>query len=146
MFSYIKKSDVSYIVVNFIPIPRFMSIPFRILSPFHSAFYPHSVPPFRSAFYPHFVPPFRSAFYPHSISPFRHSGSAFYPNHHCPMQGNCLQANVVYKAEITTADNNETKTYIGVTANEFKIRFRNQTKSINETENSKSSEIMMTET
>ena len=53
-------------------------------------------------------------------------------NHNqCPMQGNCLQANVVYKAEITTADNNETKTYIGVTANEFKIRFRNHTKSIN---------------
>ena len=53
-------------------------------------------------------------------------------NHNqCPMQGNCLQANVVYKAEITTTDNNETKTYIGVTANEFKIRFRNHTKSIN---------------
>ena len=65
-------------------------------------------------------------------------------NHnHCPMQGNCLQANVVYKTEITTTDNNETKTYIGVTANEFKIRFRNHTKSIsnikyqNETELSK---------
>ena len=46
------------------------------------------------------------------------------------MQGNCLQANVVYKAEITTTDNNQTKTYIGVTANEFKIRFRNHTESI----------------
>ena len=49
----------------------------------------------------------------------------------CPMQGNCLQANVVYKADITATDNNETKTYIGVTANEFKTRFRNHTKSIN---------------
>ena len=30
-------------------------------------------------------------------------------NHNqCPMQGNYLQANVVYKAEITTTDNNET--------------------------------------
>ena len=44
-------------------------------------------------------------------------------NHNqCPMQGNCLQANVVYKAEITTTDNN---------VNKFKIRFRNHTKSIN---------------
>ena len=53
-------------------------------------------------------------------------------NHNqCPMQGNCLQANVVDKADITTTDNNETKTYIGVTANEFNTRFRNHTKSIN---------------
>ena len=38
-------------------------------------------------------------------------------NHNqCPMPGNCLQANVVNKAEITTTDNNETNTYIGVTA------------------------------
>ena len=49
----------------------------------------------------------------------------------CPMQGNCLQANVVYKADITTTDNNETKTYIGVTANDFMTGFRNHTKSIN---------------
>ncbi len=49
----------------------------------------------------------------------------------CPIQGHCLQANVVYKAEVTTTDNNETKTYIGVTATEFKTRFRNRTKSLN---------------
>ena len=48
----------------------------------------------------------------------------------CPMQGNCLQANVVYKADITTTDNNERKTYIGLTTNEFKTRFRNHTKYI----------------
>ena len=48
----------------------------------------------------------------------------------CSMQGNHLQANVVYKADITTTDNNETKTYIGVTTNEFKTRFQNHTKSI----------------
>ena len=47
------------------------------------------------------------------------------------MQGNCLQAGVVYKADITTTDNNETKTYIAVTANEFNTRFRKHTKSIN---------------
>ena len=49
----------------------------------------------------------------------------------CPMQGHCLQDNVVYKAEVTTSDNNETKSYIGVTANAFKTRFRNHTKSLN---------------
>ena len=58
--------------------------PFRVLSPFRSAFYPHSIPPFRSAFYPHSVPPFRSAFYPHSVPrfipiPFRISVPRFIP-------------------------------------------------------------------
>ena len=89
MFSYIKKNDVSYIVVNFIPIPRFIPMPFHhsvprfipipfcVLSPFCSAFYPHSVPPFRSRFYPYSVPLFRSTFYPHSVPLFL---SAFYPH------------------------------------------------------------------
>ena len=88
MFSYIKKNDESYIVVNFISIPRFIPmpfrhsvprfipIPFRVLSPLCSAFYPHSVPPFRSRFYPYSVPLFRSAFHPHSVPLFL---SAFYP-------------------------------------------------------------------
>ena len=49
----------------------------------------------------------------------------------CPTQGHSLQDNVVYKAEVTTTDNNETKSYIGVTANAFKTRFRNHTKSLN---------------
>ena len=49
----------------------------------------------------------------------------------CPIQGKCLQTNVVYKADVTTTDNNETKTYIGVTANKFKTRYRNHHKSIN---------------
>ena len=31
-----------------------------------------------------------------------------------------LQANVIYKADVTTTDNNETKTHIGVAANNFK--------------------------
>ena len=38
----------------------------------------------------------------------------------CPTQGNCLQANVIYKADVKTTDNNETKTYKGVTASNFK--------------------------
>ena len=59
----------------------------------------------------------------------------------CPIQGDCLQTNVVYKAEITTTDNNETKTYIGVTANEFKTRFRNHTKSIKSTKYQNETEL-----
>lgn len=61
----------------------------------------------------------------------------------CPIEGKCLQKNVVYKADVTTTDNNETRTYIGVTANAFKTRHRNHTKSFrnkqysNETELSK---------
>ena len=49
----------------------------------------------------------------------------------CPIQGNCLKTNVIYKAEVTTTDNNETRTYIGVTANDFKTRYRNHSKSLN---------------
>ena len=49
----------------------------------------------------------------------------------CPTQGKCLQKSVVYQAEVTATDNNETKIYIGVTANDFKARYRNHQKSLN---------------
>ena len=61
----------------------------------------------------------------------------------CPTGGKCLQKSVVNKAEVTTADNQEKKVYIGVTANAFKERYRNHRKSFknwkyaNETELSK---------
>ena len=38
---------------------------------------------------------------------------------------------MVYQAKVTATDNNETKTYIGVTANDFKARYRNHQKSLN---------------
>ena len=47
----------------------------------------------------------------------------------CPIPGNCLTKSVVYQAEVTTNDNDETKKYIGITANEFKQRYRNHAKS-----------------
>ena len=47
----------------------------------------------------------------------------------CPIAGNCLAKNLVYQADVTTTDNGETKNYIGVTANDFKQRYRNHTKS-----------------
>ena len=58
------------------------------------------------------------------------------------MSNTCLAKSLVYKAEVST-DKDNAKVYIGVTANSFKERFRNHTKSIknerhgNETELSK---------
>ena len=60
-----------------------------------------------------------------------------------PLPGKCQTKNLIYRANITTADNGETKHYIGMTANPFKERYRNHTKSFkdkkyaNETELSK---------
>ena len=61
----------------------------------------------------------------------------------CLLQGKCQTKNVIFRANITTADSGETKHYIGMTANPFKERYRNHTKSFkdkkyaNETELSK---------
>ena len=57
--------------------------------------------------------------------------------------GKCMTNNVIYKAEVTTTDNQTTKQYVGMTSNAFKNRFRNHQKSFrdkkhqNETELSK---------
>ena len=48
----------------------------------------------------------------------------------CPTEGKCLTKSVVYKAEVTTTDDNARQTYIGVTANDFKTRYRNHLKSL----------------
>ena len=40
----------------------------------------------------------------------------------CPADGNCLTRSVVYKADVTSTDDITTQTYIGVTANDFKIQ------------------------
>ena len=40
----------------------------------------------------------------------------------CPMDGNCLIDNVVYKAKVVDSDNN-TNTYTGLTSNTFKKRY-----------------------
>ena len=42
----------------------------------------------------------------------------------CPLNGKCLTKSVIYKASVTTHDGNEeARTYIGLTKNEFKERF-----------------------
>ena len=48
----------------------------------------------------------------------------------CPVNGYCLSSNVIFKAEVTTDDNNNTRSYIGATANNFKTRYRNHCKSM----------------
>ena len=47
----------------------------------------------------------------------------------CPLDGNCLQSSVIYQATVTRKDNNTTETYIGLTENDFKTRYRNHTAS-----------------
>lgn len=47
----------------------------------------------------------------------------------CPVEKKCLSESVVYQADVTTVDNNETKSYVGVTGGPFKNRYRNHTKS-----------------
>ena len=41
----------------------------------------------------------------------------------CPLDGECRTSNIIYKATVTTED--KTETYVGLTANEFKTRYRN---------------------
>ena len=41
-----------------------------------------------------------------------------------------MTRSVVYKADVTSTDDNTTQTYIGVTANDFKTRYRNHFKSL----------------
>ena len=41
----------------------------------------------------------------------------------CPLNGECLVSEVVYQATVTTGDKKET--YIGLTATQFKGRYRN---------------------
>ena len=47
----------------------------------------------------------------------------------CPLKGNCLQSSVIYQATVTRNDNNTIETYIGLTENDFKTRYRNYTAS-----------------
>ena len=47
----------------------------------------------------------------------------------CPLEGNCLSKGIVYQAQVTSAS--KTETYVGLTATEFKARFRNHQVSFN---------------
>ena len=47
----------------------------------------------------------------------------------CPMTGKCLSRSVIYQADVSTDNESATKSYVGVTANQFKERYRNHVKS-----------------
>ena len=49
-------------------------------------------------------------------------------NMECPLNGNCLKMDVLYKAKCL-ADDEPTKDYIGITATTFKVRHTNNTSS-----------------
>ncbi len=59
----------------------------------------------------------------------------------CPLNGNCLQKSVIYQATVTRQDNNTTETYVGLTENEFKTRYRNHTSSFRHTKHRHSTEL-----
>ena len=43
----------------------------------------------------------------------------------CPLQNECMNKDIVYKATISTSNTDDTKHYIGMTSNTFKERYRN---------------------
>ena len=59
----------------------------------------------------------------------------------CPLNGNCLQLSLIYQATVTRKDNSTTETYIGLTVNDFKTRYRNHTSSFRHTKLRNSTEL-----
>ena len=59
----------------------------------------------------------------------------------CLRNGNCLQSLLIYQATITHKDNGTTETYIGLTENDFKTRYRTHTTSFWHTKHRNSTEL-----
>ena len=59
----------------------------------------------------------------------------------CPLDGNCLQPSVIYQATVTRKENNTTETYIGLTENDFKTRYRNHIASFRHAKHKNSTEL-----
>ena len=59
----------------------------------------------------------------------------------CPLNGNCLQSSLIYHATVTRKDNGTIETYIGLTGNDFKTRYRNHTASFRHTKHRNSTEL-----
>ena len=59
----------------------------------------------------------------------------------CPLNRNCLQSSLIYQATVTRKDNSTTETYIGLTENDFKTRYRNHTASFRHTKHRNSTEL-----
>ena len=59
----------------------------------------------------------------------------------CPLNGNCLQSSPIYQATVAREDNTTTETYIRLTENDFKTRYRNHTASFRHTKHRNSTEL-----
>ena len=59
----------------------------------------------------------------------------------CPLNGNCLQSSVIYQATVIRTDNNTSETYIGLTGNDFKTRYRNHIASFRHAKHKNSTEL-----
>ncbi len=59
----------------------------------------------------------------------------------CPLNENCLQKSVIYQATVTRQDNNTAETYVGLTENEFKTRYRSHTSSFRHNKHRHSTEL-----
>ena len=59
----------------------------------------------------------------------------------CPLNGNCLQLSVIYQETIKRNDNNTSETYIGLTENTLKTRYRNHMASFHHTKHRNSTEL-----
>ena len=47
----------------------------------------------------------------------------------CPLKGNCLAKNIIYKASVSQPETNKASAYIGLTQGSFKTRFNQHTSS-----------------
>ena len=59
----------------------------------------------------------------------------------CPLDGNCLIKNVIYKATVSTATEKSDKVYIGSTRRSFKARYNEHKASFNSASNEPSSKL-----
>ena len=59
----------------------------------------------------------------------------------CPLAGNCLQSSVIYQATVIRKDNKTSQTYVGLTENSFKTKYRNHTSSFRHANNKNSTEL-----
>ena len=60
-------------------------------------------------------------------------------NNTCPMEGNCLASDVIYKATVKTPNN--TASYIGLASGPFKMRYNNHIKSFRHERYEKETEL-----
>ena len=59
----------------------------------------------------------------------------------CPLNGNCFQSSPIYQATVAREDNTTAETYIRLTENDFKTRYRNHSTSFQHAKHRNSTEL-----